>query len=743
MIRFRYNHCQNGSDDLHDQVEDPLDCRTNDNPTSTDDTSKDRLTTAVEGSAGTMGTLRLALAAILLHTPLLGCQIKKYTQYNVNDMDDMDAIANTILAVLIGSVCEGSFLLLLLGDMTRRASQLYQQAKKKNSNAIQCFLSALGVFFLAASIIAFSAADYTYQTMSGGESPDMWIVANGIRNSLDVARQLAADSDNSGSSNLYEVSFFFSLAVLVYYGIGHAPVHCDINNVKPGNNNIPKKKAYQNRHVWFTGAAAVMAYSLGAWSPLMHYYLSFVGSFVFVAEGANSSIAKATVVNNLIGAKAASSTSSPNVIFLVPDSLSARYVATEEGRKMTPFLQSFLARDDTYHFPHIRSVSGNTVDALTALHTGCLPFTETGREMAFSRNIGTEFKRQGYQTATFSTAKVSLQTKAWQMLQNYLTGNIDSVFDPASEGHVLVNGEGSDDSWFMPPFEHWLQTQKEKPGAKQFVQFWQLDTHFPYRKSENSTVVASHPYYDGLASFDKTLETFFGILERNGQLNNTIVVVSGDHGDQIDHEKGSPYVRLSSYSPNILNPLAFLHIPKALFPSEQARETLKRNQDKVLSTLDIFPTMQHILYGGDVDATVEQRKTASAVDLVKDQDHCVTGLDLLGTQVPEDRLAISWNCVSVLPKMDGRRIAVSDKRSGVFRRWDKGVYRMDYTSDCVENNERSTCTVQLRRTGSAPAHKARWRSILEDLRKTNNTRGLSKQLIENTEVLDYLLEGLQ
>jgi membrane-anchored protein YejM (alkaline phosphatase superfamily) len=266
-------------------------------------------------------------------------------------------------------------------------------------------------------------------------------------------------------------------------------------------------------------------------------------------------------------------------------------------------------------------VSGNTVDAFTALQTGCLPFTKTGREAAFSRNLGTEFKRQGYQTASFSTTKISLQVGAWQMIQNYLTGNMDAVFDPTSEGHPLINGEGSDDLLFLPIFENWLQ---KDAGEKFYAQFFMFNTHFPYLKNKNST--ASHPYYAGLESFDNALKTLFGILEKNERLNDTVVIVSGDHGEYVSDD-GQLYARLNSYNPYILNPMTFMYIPEALFPSEQARETLKRNKDKVLSTLDLFPTIQHILYGGDVDATAERRSTAGAANLRQDEDHCVTGLD--------------------------------------------------------------------------------------------------------------------
>jgi hypothetical protein len=192
----------------------------------------------------------LAIAALILHAPGLRCQIK----YN-------EHIAKTIGA-LIGSVCEGAFVLLLLSKMLSLSAKLFQEAKSHIADirhftfaSLKCLMSAVGVFSFAVSIIAFSATDYTFQTMSGGGTPNMWIVANGIKNAADVGRQLATDSDNNGSSNVYEVCFFFALAVVVY-----AIFHWHAKPVKDSGDTRD-----QNRYLLAAGATAVLAYSLGAW----------------------------------------------------------------------------------------------------------------------------------------------------------------------------------------------------------------------------------------------------------------------------------------------------------------------------------------------------------------------------------------------------------------------------------------------------------------------------------------------
>lgn len=87
----------------------------------------------------------------------------------------------------------------------------------------------------------------------------------------------------------------------------------------------------------------------------------------------------------------------------------------------------------------------------------------------------------------------------------------------------------------------------------------------------------------------QVIESVFATLSRNRQLNFTVVLVSGDHGEL----PGQKYSRLFSFFPEILQPHAFMYVPPNLFPSEQAKATFVQK----------FPTLQHFLHGGDTTAT--------------------------------------------------------------------------------------------------------------------------------------------
>jgi len=258
------------------------------------------------------------IAAIVMHAPGLTSQIKFSEQLL------------TMLGALIGSVSEGVFVLLLLSMILRHASKSFQEANVQTnfgpcawfaSKGMLCFISA--ALYLVA-FVAFTAADYTFQNMSGGTSPNMWIVANGIANSVDVGRQLASDKENDGSTNVYFVCFSLCVALAIYC-VGQRMSRTETVGKEFGASSRMKR----NRCLLAAGSLAVVVYSLGAWSPVMHSYLSFIGSFIFTAPGANIAIAKEAVTEDITN-----HAQGPNVIFMVPDSLSGAYASTGE-KKMT------------------------------------------------------------------------------------------------------------------------------------------------------------------------------------------------------------------------------------------------------------------------------------------------------------------------------------------------------------------------------------------------------------------------
>lgn len=96
------------------------------------------------------------------------------------------------------------------------------------------------------------------------------------------------------------------------------------------------------------------------------------------------------------------------------------------------------------------------------------------------------------------------------------------------------NGQGCDDRRWLPVFEKWLhdldnstETNAESPKEERlpfYAQFYTFNTHFPYRKDSKKTPAQPHRYYNSLQTMDEFLKNLFGVLNRTGRLENTIII---------------------------------------------------------------------------------------------------------------------------------------------------------------------------------------------------------------------------
>jgi hypothetical protein len=303
---------------------------------------------------------------------------------------------------------------------------------------------------------------------------------------------------------------------------------------------------------------------------------------------------------------------------------------------------------------------------------------------------------------------------------------MDVFVDPITAGHELVNNDCSDDRNYVPMLQDWI---RQNVTRSFFANIYSMNAHYPYVRDETSAFPdgAKYRYFSSLETVDDFLRKLFDSLKESGQLENTIIIGSSDHGDTFTFHKSKPFARMIAWDPKTLHTAAFMYIPKRLFPSSKARQTLLSNLNKTMSTLDIFPTMQHILYGGNAEDTTEARKANDAKDIHGDvfQENCITGVDLLGETIPDDRLAISWNIVHK-PKSNPMLAAISNSERGFYIRkgWPRrnGVFEIDYSTDCTAEWQ-NTCVKEVTTTS-----RIFWRKAITEL---YNSSKLSKSVMES------------
>ena len=325
----------------------------------------------------------------------------------------------------------------------------------------------------------------------------------------------------------------------------------------------------------------------------------------------------------------------PNVIFIQHESLSGGLMLnTEEGRGAMPFFQKMMHTSPNFYvFEHARTISGLTKDALPALMTGCAPTTEASQEWVQTpgRSLAYDFSAAGYATASFSSRFIDGDIKggAWSMLYDVIVGGVEHLVDPESYGMTRDLPWAADDRKLVPHFFDWLTTVDGKRPF--YAQFYNFNQHTPYLVDPDGIKPKHHGsnFFDSLMLMDDFLKSIMEPLQEMGILENTIIVGSGDHG-----EEPKFYARLRGLTSIVAQPASYIYYRKDIMPDPSIADRLRRNTQKLISTLDFHPTIKSIAQGGAYDY------------LSPMHPECITGVDLTAVDIPDDRVTLSWNYVS-------------------------------------------------------------------------------------------------
>lgn len=156
----------------------------------------------------------------------------------------------------------------------------------------------------------------------------------------------------------------------------------------------------------------------------------------------------------------------------------------------------------------------------------------------------------------------------------------------------------------LAPKVNWSRDEREtfaffvdrlKKAKKPFVSiYWSFIAHWPYPDYGPETHVLPpntrlHQYYNNLSMLDQHIAKLFETLRNMGELDNTIVVITGDHGEAFGQHPGNWAHSRQSYNENYQTP-ALIWQPKLFAP---------RVIDFYTSHIDIMPTLldaMHIPY---------------------------------------------------------------------------------------------------------------------------------------------------
>ena len=286
---------------------------------------------------------------------------------------------------------------------------------------------------------------------------------------------------------------------------------------------------------------------------------------------------------------------SPNVTLIVLESVAARWTSLDGGTAgTTPVLEAQAGRGVVFRnfYAHIGRSSNSLASLLLSAYPK-LDFSEITQE--YPRLPGTSLASvmhdRGYRTAFTTPSDLS-----WAGWSTFLAGR---GFDVVRDFHAMpcsepISSWGVEDRCMVDDMIRWISEDRQRPF---FMMAWSQQTHHPYEPSPGAPVLTfKHDrtpddwdldrYLNVLHETDSRLGDLFASIRRAGIEDNTIVVVTGDHGQAFGFPHASYMQGSTIYEEDVRVPLMIA------YPSIYKTRTLS---DTIGGHIDIAPTITDLL----------------------------------------------------------------------------------------------------------------------------------------------------
>ena len=204
------------------------------------------------------------------------------------------------------------------------------------------------------------------------------------------------------------------------------------------------------------------------------------------------------------------------------------------GEPVMPFLDSLgvvgmSAADASAVVPH-------TNKALVSILCGVPPRLSQGRsEIGVSSCLPELLADHGYDSAFFTPADLEFERKDTLLAQMHFAQVFGDGSMPAA-GFSRVNYFGAEDRIMLEPALEWIRERREQ-GTPYLAAMLTLTSHHDYgvpsdfEVSDYAADATFNLYLNTLRYQDDFLRDLIGTMERSGQLDDTMVIIAGDHGE--------------------------------------------------------------------------------------------------------------------------------------------------------------------------------------------------------------------
>ncbi|AKJ07647.1 Choline-sulfatase [Archangium gephyra] len=297
----------------------------------------------------------------------------------------------------------------------------------------------------------------------------------------------------------------------------------------------------------------------------------------------------------------------PNVLLILLESVPAHHLGyAGYSRAATPNIDRLASRSLRFH--RVWSTAPASAYSQMALLSSLLPRRRPWLEQYEQLNYPRMLFHDVFHTLGYDTATVSSQNENWQGMRRFQNTGTPTFYRDSNDHPGPHMGEGEErklpDHLTVDVFLEWLGKQSKAPWAA-YVNFQR--THFPYELPPGFTgrhqpsapnpstfgflhypreelEVVLNRYDNALEYVDAQVGRLMSHLEASGQLEDTLIILSSDHGEHF-YESGRITHGKSLSDIQLRVPL-LMHWP---------RRVASRDVAVPLSQLDVMPTVLELL----------------------------------------------------------------------------------------------------------------------------------------------------
>ena len=266
------------------------------------------------------------------------------------------------------------------------------------------------------------------------------------------------------------------------------------------------------------------------------------------------------------GARLAAARRPPNVVLIVLESVAARWAGLNRGPyDSTPALAAESGHGIVFDnfYAHIGR-SSNSLGSILLSVFPKLDFSDLTEEYPRlpGTSIASVFRDRGYRTAFVTPSDLD-----WADWRTFLDGR---GFDEVMDHHqlpcpTLLSSWGMEDRCAVDGMIRFIEQEPARPF---FLMAWSQQTHHPYETTPGVPLIEFvkesvtdaydlNRYLNVLHQTDRHLERLFETIRRAGLEQDTLIVVTGDHGQAFGDPHDSYMQGRTIYEEDVNVPLLF------------------------------------------------------------------------------------------------------------------------------------------------------------------------------------------